>query len=293
MTTEPLRVHPTPFTRAVRDRVRLIDVVILAVVPAVLAAAFALPEPTRGSLTFDYAEPTALTAFTTAYVHYSVPHLLVNLGGYLLVVPVAYLLSVLSRNRQQFFTVFFTYVVVFPPLLAVFGLLFIPRGLGMGFSGVLMAFYGYLAIAVADHVAEHFDIGSTLNVAPLLFFSGLGLITVLGLWSRLATPTVLLGTAGIVAALFLIVVYYLLTIIDTEESMRPKLRRVWATPGYFELVVVALFVFVAVPFSMFPPDPISGTTVFNTFIHLLAYSLGFTAVYVTTLVRARFFESTG
>jgi len=82
---------------------------VLAAVPVVLCAVFALPESTRRSLAFAYAEPTVLTAFTAHYVHLDVGHLAGNVAGYILLAGVGYALAVLggtggsswSRSRRS------------------------------------------------------------------------------------------------------------------------------------------------------------------------------------------------
>lgn len=154
--------------------------------------------------------------------------------------------------------------------------------MGLGFSGVLLALYGYLPLALSDFVTEQFHLDTRRNVAPLLFFVGLGIITVLGVWPSLDDATVLLGSAGLVLGIALVLVWYALTILD-DADLHTSLALAWRSSGYFELFAVALVVFLSFPLAMFPPDIVPQRTVVDTYTHLLAYALGFIATYVAAL----------
>ena len=191
------------------------------------------------------------------------------------------MLSVLSGFRQRFYIVCGIYLAVFPLLLAVFGLLFVRRGVGMGFSGVVMAVYGYLPLAMSDFATERFGVHTGTNLAPLLFFVGLAIITVLGLWPSMDSMTVVLGSALLLAAILLILVWYLLSLVDEDASLRLKLATAWRDTGYVELFLLTLIVFLTFPLAMFPPNLEPSGTVVDTYTHLLAYALGFIATYTT------------
>ncbi|MDS0282616.1 hypothetical protein [Haloarcula onubensis] len=272
-----------PFGRALRQRVEGRDLAVLAVVPCVLLAAFLLPVSTRQALAFEYADPSLLSAFASAYVHTTAAHLAVNLLGYLLVGSVTFATTLLCGYRTRLYVALFTYLTVFPFLLAGFGLLFVRQGVGLGFSGVLLALYGYLPLALSDFVTEQFHLDAERNAAPLLFFLGLGIVTVLGVWPSLSDGTVLLGSAGLVVVIALVLAWYGLAIIDEDDELRTTLSLAWRASGYAELFVVALVVFVTFPLAMFPPDIVPQRTVVDTYTHLLAYALGFTATYVASL----------
>lgn len=279
-----------PFGETLRRRVSLGDIAVFAIVPCVLVGMFLLPVATREALAFQYTQPAVLPAFASAYVHLTESHLAVNLVGYLLIGSLTLVMSLLCGYRTRFYIALATYLVVFPFLLAGFGLLFIRQGFGLGFSGVLMALYGYLPLALSDFVTEKFHLDTQRNVAPLLFFGGLGIITVLGLWPSLDSMTVLLGTAGLVVVIALILVWYGLTILDADEGLRSTLYFAWRASGYFELFVVGLTVFLSFPLAMFPPDVVPQRTVVDTYTHLLAYALGFIATYTAALTSEALYD---
>jgi len=270
------------------------DVLLLCVVPAVLLAVATLPLSVRQSLVFEYADPTLRTALLSSFVHVGLRHLAVNLVGYALVVPVAYLLSVANGERDRFRIAFVSLVLVCPIVLSYLNLTII-RGAGSaGFSGVLMALYGYLPLALASHAEEQFELGKRRTTGPLLFFVGLTLITLLTLGAiqtygvtvpfrgrTVAVGHVLTATlVGLLAALVLILVLYGLSAADEGAELRVALRAATKKAGHFELAVVATGLFLALPFATFPVDPVVGGRVLNLYTHLLGYALGFMAAYV-------------
>ncbi|WP_436931432.1 hypothetical protein [Halosimplex halobium] len=267
------------------ERTRALDLLALLAVPVVLVAAFALPEPVRRSLAFEYTDPSAVAAFASAYVHVGPAHLLTNVGGYLLVVPTAYLLSVASGHRRRFFLVFATVLVAFPPVLSYLNLAAVRTASGLGFSGVLLAFVGYLAYAVAEHLAVNLRVGPAASVAPALFFLGFAVAAPLSVQSvTVDRATVALGTAGLVLATLLSALLFALSAADETDSLRRRLRFATARRGSFELAVLSLALFVAVQFVAFPPRPTAGPGTVNLYTHLLGYALGFMVTYVSVQV---------
>lgn len=249
-----------------------VDILALLAVPAVLVGVFALPLETRQSLTFSYSDPTVLTAFTATYTHLEAGHLLANVGGYLLVVPVAYLLSALSGHRQRFYTAFVTFLVVFSVILSYLNLAIARPGVGLGFSGVLLAFVGFLPVALASYSGTHFEVRRPLNLAGILFFLGLALIAVLAVQS-------LLTYALAVAALLSAVLY--LPSRGVGGEFRARLRRAANRGGDFELAATAFCLFLVMPLVAFPVNLVSGDVFINVYIHLLGYALGFMTTYFT------------
>jgi len=152
----------------------------------------------------------------------------------------------------------------------------------VGFSGITMAFVGYLPFALADYVEVNFDVGPASAVAPALFFLGLALISVLSVRSVLAGDTTLLaGTGGLVLAALLSALLYAVAAYDRGEQFRARLAAAVGVPGCFEALVVGLLLVMAFPFVAFPADPASGTGALNLYVHLLGYALGFIVMYTT------------
>lgn len=272
--TENRRGRTSPsFFREVGDAVRLVDVVCILAVPVAMLAVFSMPLAVRRAYVFSYTDPTIVTAFTAPYVHLELSHLLTNLGVYALVVPAVYLLSVLGGTRRRFLVAFVTFVVVFPAVLSVLNLAVARPAVGYGFSGVVMAFFGFLPIALAGHLRRRFDVASELDLAGVLFFAGMVLIAILSP----ASPV----TYGLAVAAGLAAMLYGLPMLDGRTGLVRNVRAASGAAGHFELSVAALVAFVAFPFVAFPASPDSGAAVVNVYVHLLGYALGFMATYVT------------
>lgn len=264
-----------------------VDLAILFSVPILLVGVFTLPAATRQSLVFEYTDPTLVTAVAAPFVHLGAGHLAVNVLAYFVVVPVAYVLSVASGRRVRFLAAFFTFVLVFPALLSVLNLAVVRPTGGVGFSGVVMAFVGYLPLALADYLETQADVGPSETVAPVLFFLGIALVAGLSVQSvQRDRATVLLGTAGLILTAILAALLYWLSAPDRASDVTRKVRGMARRPGNAELLAFAGVVFVAVFFVAFPPAAADGTTVVNVYVHLLGYALGFIATYTSVEVAA-------
>ena len=264
------------------------DVALLFAVPLVLVAVFLLPRDARSSLVFEYTDPSTVTAFASAFVHFDRTHLLVNLGTYGLVAAVVFTLAVASGHRRQFHVVFVTFVLVLPALLSYLNLSVVRSAAGFGFSGVVMAFAGYLPLALAEYAEFQFDIGPRTAVAPLLAFLSLGLIAALSVQSVVAeNATVLLGTSGLVVATVLAALLYAVSLSDAQADFATKLATAAERTGHFELAVVGLVLVFGIPFVAFPADPNGTSTAVNLYVHLLGYTLGFLVTYVTSALGLR------
>lgn len=265
-----------------------IDLLVLFSVPILLVGVSFLPLAVRQSLVFHYTVPTLLTAFAAPFVHLGPGHLVVNVLGYFLVVPVAYLLSVASGRRARFFAAFATFVLVFPVLLSYLNLAVLRPGAGAGFSGVVMAFVGYLPLALADYLEERADVGPSETLAPVFFFLGIALIAGLSVQSvQRDRATVLLGTGGLVLTAMLSALLYWLSAPDHARDVLRKVRAAADRPGNVELLGFAGIVFVAFLFVAFPPAVTDGAIVVNVYVHLLGYALGFISAYATVEFGAR------
>jgi len=280
--------------QALRRGFRPIDVLLIASVPVAILAVFALPPAIRETLVFQYSDPTIRTAFTAPFVHFDRGHLLVNLVGYSLVVPILYALSLDAGDDWEFRVVFVALLASAPILLSYLNLTIVRSGVTFGFSGVLMAYYGYLPLVVAKHAATRLSLGRPRTAAPLLFFFGLLLVTIQVLRAVVTNPVtvavdgapasvtwVLLATlAEVVVLLVLVIVLYAVYGTTSRERLGDSLRAAFERGGRADLSIVALLVFVAMPFVTFPADPIAGQRVFNLYVHFVGYALGFISTYV-------------
>lgn len=252
------------------------DLVVLAAVPLVLLGAYALPQEVKLRLALDYTDPTLLTAFASHFVHLSSTHLLSNLVGYLLVVPTGYALAVASGRRRQFLVVFTSFLLSFPFLLSGLNLLFPRSTVGVGFSGILLAFVGYLPFGFMTFVGTNFEGDVGARQSRWLFFFGLALV------AYIAAPGVY--GLGLAAAAFLAGVRYLLPVVEAiDRRQLASWRATLTVSGYAELALLGGLVFLTYPFVAFPSGLVAGGSVLNVYTHALGFCLGYITTYVTAL----------
>ncbi len=251
-----------------------VDLVALAAVPAALVAVFALPLSVRRDLVLAYTDPTLLTAFAAHFVHLDAAHLATNLGAYVLVVPVAYLLCVLSGRRTEFYVAGVAFVVAFPLALSALDVALVRPRVGYGFSGVNAAFFGFLPVALFGYLPARLGVPVAVRDAPSLFFAGSALVAVV------AVPASPLSLS-VAAVAALAATAYVHECYPALAPLRRRFAALPAYPGYAELAVVGAGAFAAFPFAAFPADPASGGAVVNLYAHLLGYALAFITSYVT------------
>lgn len=252
----------------------LLDALLLASLPAVLVGVFALPEPFRESLVFNYLEPTVVDAVASHFVHLGLEHLLANLVGYLLVAPLAYLLARVAGRRRQFRLVFVAVVLSLPAALSALNLAFVRPAVTFGASGLVMGFYGYLAFALLQFLDREVDALTTVRQGPLVFGAGAALIAG-AVWTTQPTTAVVAATVVVTGLAY------------TEFRYRELARFIgtgFRVPGSAYLFIAGLTVFVSYPWAAFPPDPTGDASVLNLYTHLLGYCLAFLLVYVTAYV---------
>lgn len=285
-------VDPTGSSQLVselRQRARTVDLLVLAVVPIILGGVFLTPTALRRRFLFEYTDPALPAAFISALVHLDGTHLLVNVVTYGLVVPVVFALELLGGNRARFYRTFLVFVTLFPLVLSYSNLAAPRPAVGYGFSGVVMAFAGYLPFALAAFAETRLDIGSGPSLAPVLFFPTLGLVCVLSL--RPVIPhntTVLAWAGGLVVVTLLSTLLFATAAYEEGAVSRHRLSRALGLGGYCDLALVGLVLVATLPFVAFPAEPgfLGGTA--NLYVHLLGYALGFTAVYSYSEIQSRY-----
>jgi hypothetical protein len=273
--------EPASAPPGIREAVRLRDLLTLAIVPAVLLAVAALPVARRRAFVLSYTEPTLLTAYTSHFVHLADWHLAANVGAYAVLAGVGYLLSAASGTRRRYFVAWTAFLVAVPVALSGLNLVFARPRVGYGFSGVNMAFMGYLALALAEYADTRLGGLLRRDQAPLPFFLGLAVIAVLAV----EVPIVRFGVAA--AALLSGLLYLRALRAPVVALGAGRLSGVAGRVGEFELGLIGAVVFLVWPLLAFPGSaPVDGV-VLNTYTHLLGYSLGFMASYLTFGVAAR------
>jgi hypothetical protein len=260
--------------------VRPADLLCIAIVPLVLAGVFLLPEPVRRAYTFYYLEPTLLTAFTAHYVHLSAEHLLSNVLGYLLIVPVSYLVFLLAGRRRFFVASLATLLVAFPFVLSALNLVVPRNAIGFGFSGVNTALLGLLLLGLTAYTRTRLDGSITVRHAGLLFLGSLVGIAVLVL------PTAVLFDPLVVAALLGSLLYGWAFSGVRGRSLR-RFTRLASRPGYGDLLVVGVVICLAYPLLGFASVPTYDGAPVNHYLHVLGYCLAFLSGALTMALEER------
>lgn len=240
------------------------------------------PVGLRESLVFDYTEPIVLTAFTSVFVHLNIVHLLVNLVAYTIIIPVLFILSVANGNRRRFYTVFLTFLVVFPFVLSYLNLAIFRPSVAFGFSGVVMSFVGYLPLALASYLDDVFGVGPANQIAPAVFLLSLICISVLSVRSApVIDRSAVIITSLSLLSVVLSILLYVLTPYDQRGQFQSSLRIIFQAPGHLELILAAIVLLFAILFAAFPPDLSLDDGVLNVYVHFLGYALGFLTVFTT------------
>ena len=264
--------HEAGFLRETARQSRLLDLMLLAVVPAILVAVFLVPAGTRETLVFEVGSPTLLTAYTSHFVHLSSVHLVGNLVIYLPVVGVAYLLCLLSGRRQLFVITFLTLLLAFPFALSAMQLAFPQDRAILGFSGINAGFVGLACFALVSYVRVNLA-GVDERYAPALLFFTAGLIALVALPSR--GYRIEIGMAAIGLGLL----YVGVAIYRHGFPTRATIVSAVDTPGYFEFAGVGVGLLVGYPFVAFQDAVVPGEGVVDVYVHLLGYSLAFIVVF--------------
>ncbi|MFB6251735.1 MAG: hypothetical protein ABEI27_08635 [Halobellus sp.] len=262
---------------AIGQRISPLDVAFVAVVPLVLIGVFLLPEAVKRSFTLSYLDPTVVTAYTAHFVHLDSTHLLTNLVVFLLVVPFVAAVSVRNGRRREFYLVAFTILAVFPFVFSALNVLFPRPRIGLGFSGINLAFVGYLPhVVVARFELERPDTREIGNVLlPVAFFVGTATVVLrLGpaVLSELPARRSEFAASGLFSVSAAVV---LLSVVFTRFRERDWLLTDAISPlvGFGGLLFVLLLVI------GFPQPTASGGSVLNVFVHFLGYSFGYLVPY--------------
>ena len=251
------------------------DALALLAVPLVMVAVFSLPTEVKRAYAFSYTEPTVVTAFTAHYVHLTPDHLVGNLAGFFLLASLAYGLSLIGGRRRLFFVSMATFLIAFPFVLSGLNLAIPRNAIGFGFSGINMALFGYVAVALVTVVGDRFE-ADTCRYLPALFLTSVGYVAAHALPVSAASAGLALG------ALAVAIPYGRSAERHSTQSLRQTVRRVVDTPGYGELFAVSVVVLLGYPFVGFPTPTPGGPRV-NIYIHFLGYALAYTVVYVSLL----------
>lgn len=263
---------------ALFENTRRIDIVTLGIVPMILLLGFTLPAATQRNLIFDYQAPTILTAYSNHFMHISLVHLLVNLLGYGLIVAVTYALAMAANRRMQFFTVYLVFHLSIPFALSGMGLIWGWTGFRIGYSGILMAFLGYLPIVLLEFVGTQFGLPVNQSRSSWLFLLIVAMAAFLALPPFFAIPVV-------VAALLYFLVFNLYIWRHFDFGLLSDFSKRLSVPGNIELVIIGGIVAFFYPFIAFSNNLVGAMGTLNVYTHGLGLCLGYLIARSSILLR--------
>lgn len=247
------------------------DIFLLCLVPFVLIFVFLLPESVQEGFVLQIDSPTFLTVFMTHFVHAGFSHLFNNLTAYFVIVIPAYIMYAFIGRKDIFRRIFLVFLLVFPFILSGLDILVLGVDSSRGFSGIVAAFFGFLPLTIFRFLKLklNFDLGTSNSVVLFLFAATLIAYIYAGLSFSVALILVLLGL-------------YLWRM--SKEAKIGGLRFFpsgsCSRRSHWMLASFAFLVFISLPFSMFPPDPVVGDMAVNILSHYSGFALGFVVPYI-------------
>ena len=230
-----------------------------------------LPVSVRRSLAFEYAEPTVLTAYTAPFVHFSLSHLVGNLLVFLLTIGVIHHLGRRDGTPWILLGALVVVLSAFPATLSFLNLAIPRNGVTYGFSGVNMAFVGFLPIAIVQFIERRLrrSVDTTLLLAS--FFGSIALVT------GSAVPRSPISISVLIAAATLTMVFGSWFVVG-ERRRTPRSR--WLPVISDPSLLIGLGTWTAVLSVAFPSVAVSDGSVVNVYVHFVGYALGFTTAYL-------------
>lgn len=271
------------FRASVEDAVRGRDLVLLALPALAMVGVFALPDAVTAGFALHYEDPTLLAMYAANFLHRSTSHLLGNLLAYCLVAPLVYVLCALGGRRALFLASYATFLLVLPWVLSALNVALARPRVGLGFSGIALAFFGLLPTALLAFVDSQFTDDVGIRHSPILFFAGAALIGVVAL------PSLTGPSFGVTAVAALATVRYGQDIRSDlgDLSIEGFHNATVEDGGYVELGVSAVVAFLCVLFVAFPSDATQHGAIVNLYGHLLGYCLGYLSPFCTTFLAGR------
>ncbi|MFB6301009.1 MAG: hypothetical protein ABEH65_12200 [Halobacteriales archaeon] len=259
------------FVAELKSQLRLIDLLALLAVPLFLFAAQLLPAAARRELALVYERPTLVSMLTAHFVHATWGHLFSNLGSYTLVTLTAYVLSVLTDRRRQFFIVFVAILTVVPMGLSLVIVQLRSTGIAWGFSGIVMALVGYLLLIQVGYFALRFSPAAHLDHAPGIFFFGIAAIV-------LITSPLTRTTGLIVSGVILIGLFYLWPVLRASSisGVFAGVQRA----GYFEVALFGTITSGWMILTTFSARAGTTTVIIDQTSHLFGFTAGFLLAYI-------------
>jgi membrane associated rhomboid family serine protease len=218
----------------------------------------------EGSGSFTLHDSQFDNLLTAAYVHAGFEHLLSNLGGYLSLSLITYLVCLQADRRRWFRRTFPLFLVVLPVAVNLTSYAILETRfpgaspVSRGFSGVVAGFGGFLLTAVAVHLRTNYSRETVFFVGQFAVLLLLGEL----LWIYAERITVLEG--GAVAGGLALAISGIVSRAQGASFDDDHYRQVGFDLLYVGLVLALL---VWLVYGLFPADPIAHGTFTNVFAH--------------------------
>jgi hypothetical protein len=172
--------------------------------------------------------------------------------------------------------VFAVILIVLPVPLSYLNLAIRRPGVGLGFSGLNMALFGFLVVEFAEYLDQYFTSHFGVENAPAFFFSVTAFVAVPHTDSIWGQSVVAVSVFAAVAYSMAFLLSYCPSIDGFKETVNKQ--------GYFELLLVAGALSPAFVTIAFPRNPTTESGIVNIYIHLVGFCIGFIAVYIWVLL---------
>jgi hypothetical protein len=252
------------FIDEILEKGRIVDLLLIALVPLILTAVYSLPQSVQSTLILDLNNPSAVNLWTSAYVHRGFGHFANNLIGYSLLILLIYPLLILANERRFFRGMFLSFLFALPPVIGLLNIATIGSGSTAGFSGIGSAFLGLLAFSLMLFLHNRISPEIQPTHGVILFLITGGMVAFI-----YSSPTT---AAGIFLVTVLTGILYARRIDFQAANIVAQLT---AVNGYPQLVLFAGLVYLIVPISLFPQEIAQGGTTVNIFSHYLGLVSGF------------------
>jgi hypothetical protein len=232
-------------------RLVLLDLGVLAAIPAILIGIHLGIPSSYELFAFDHAKVRGYTLLTSAYVHGSDTHLYDTVWAYAKIIGLPYLLAIGTGGRRWFYRVTLVFLIVLPVLVSitdylVLGPVFTPTApTTLGFSYVVAGFVGLYIVCIARLVGYRYS-----REHAELTGLALGIIVVQIIAARYNLQFTIVSIAGIIAAG---VIYIRRSV--TGGRATPSLDIYWTRQVIIDTLFVGVLVVSAGVFVLwfFPP----------------------------------------
>ncbi|WP_018259209.1 rhomboid family protein [Halomicrobium katesii] len=246
------------------DRRLVVDAGFLSLLAWILVGIHVLvPSSVQTQLAFDHGAFISWTLWTHTYVHAGWSHLLQNVGGFVAIAGVAYILCRVLDARRWFWVSTVAFLTVLPVLVSLSSYVllgwFAPAATPVerGFSGVVAGFAGLIFVAFLVWVNREVGLAVTQAVGQMAVLLMLWELSVIyaGWINVRVTALVAFGIA-----LSWVLLLRAVSVRDIWDRRQAWWTELWLAMG---VGIVLLTVVVA----LFPADPVSDGTFTNIFAH--------------------------